>query len=145
MCEDELVKEYINSISSSKVLMESCTLQVYKKLAGHFRLVLATNGMEKIQKERVSVLLPYTYKAYISESIGYIKPSKQFFEYVIQDLQCDPKECFMIGDSLTNDIAGAKAAGMDVCFYNRRKKELPKDLCMDYEINSVQDLEKILL
>lgn len=34
---------------------------------------------------------------------------------------------------------------MDVCFYNLKKKELPKDLLVDYEISSIQELEKILL
>lgn len=145
ICDDELVEVYINSISASKVLMESCTLQVYKRLAEHFKLALATNGIEKIQMERVSVFLPYTYKTYISEKIECIKPSRQFFEYVIRDLQCDPKEYLMIGDSITNDILGAKAAGMDVCFYNRKKKDLPKDLLVDYEINSIQELMKVLL
>lgn len=124
--------------------MESQTLQVYRSLAEHFELALATNGIEKIQMERVSAFLPYTYKTYISESIGCIKPSKQFFEYVIQDLECAPKECLMVGDSLTNDILGAKATGMDVCFYNIKKKERPKNLLIDYEINEIQELLKIL-
>lgn len=145
ICEDELVEIYVNSISASKALMEPYTMQVYSKLAEHFKLVLATNGIEKIQLERVSVFWPYTYKTYISEVIGCIKPSKQFFEYVIRDLECNPKECLMIGDSLTNDILGAKTAGMDVCFYNLKKKVLPKDLLINYEINSIQELEKILL
>jgi len=145
MCVDELVEEYINSISASKVLMESYTLQVYRKLAERFRLALATNGIEKIQIERVSAFLPYTYKTYISESVECIKPSKQFFEYVIGDLQCNPKECLMIGDSITNDILGAKAAGMDVCFYNIKKKDVPKELAVDFVINSIRELENILL
>lgn len=144
-CEDELVETYINSISESKALVEPSTMQVYENLAKHFKLALATNGMEKVQMERVSDFLPYTYKTYISETIGCIKPSKQFFEYVIKDLKCNPKECLMVGDSLTNDIIGAKTAGMDVCFYNRKKKDLPKDLLIDYEINSIQELVKILL
>lgn len=145
ICVEELVEIYINSISASKVLMESYTLQIYRSLAEHFKLVLATNGIERIQMERVSAFLPYTYKTYISERIECIKPSKQFFEYVIQDLECDSKECLIIGDSLTNDILGAKSVGMDVCFYNIKKKELPKDLLIDYEISSIQELVKILL
>ena len=124
--------------------MESYTLQVYRKLAERFRMVLATNGIEKIQMERVSAFLPYTYKTYISERVECIKPSKHFFEYVIGDLQCNPKECLMVGDSLTNDILGAKAVGMDVCFYNRKKKDVPKELAIDYVINSIQELENIL-
>lgn len=81
--------------------MEPDTMQVYRTLAEE-----------------------YTYKTYISETMECIKPSKPFFEYVIQDLKCNPNQCLMIGDSLTNDIEGAKAAGMDVCFYNLSDKVL---------------------
>ena len=144
VCVDELVEIYINSISASKVLMEPCTLQTYKRLAKHFKLALATNGIEKIQMERVLDFLPYTYKTYISERIECIKPSKQFFEYVLRDLECAPKECLMIGDSLSNDIIGAKAAGMDVCFYNIKKKAVPEGIQIDYVIDSIQELEDIL-
>jgi len=113
--------------------------------AAHYKMALATNGIEKIQKERVSAFLPYTYRTYISEALGCIKPSKQFFEYVIQDLECNPSQCLMIGDSLTNDMLGAKAVGMDVCYYNIKKKDKPENVMIDYEINSIQDLVKILL
>lgn len=145
ICEEELVEAYVNSVSASKVLMESDTMQVYRSLSTHYKLALATNGIEKMQMKRVSAFLPYTHKIYISETIGAIKPSKQFFEYVIEDLNCNPEQCLMIGDSLTNDISGAKAVGMDVCFYNRKKKEAPKNMKIDYEINNIQDLLKILL
>lgn len=142
---EELVEVYINSISESKVFMEPHTMQVYRSLAEHFKLALATNGLERIQKSRVSLLEPYTYKAYISECLGCVKPSKQFYEHIMQDLDCNPHECLMVGDSLVNDMIGAKSVGMDVCFYNRKKKDFPKDLMIDYEINSIQELMKILL
>lgn len=143
--EDELLELYVESISSSKGLMESSTLQVHTDLSEHYKLALATNGIEKIQNERVSAFLPYTYKTYISEKMGCIKPSKKYFEYVIQDLECNPNQCLMIGDSLTNDIIGAKAVGMDVCFYNVKKKDKPENVVIDYEISSIQELKKILV
>ena len=77
--------------------------------------------------------------------MGCIKPSKKYFEYVIQDLECNPNQCLMIGDSLTNDIIGAKAVGMDVCFYNVKKKDKPENVVIDYEISSIQELKKILV
>ena len=81
--ENELFDCYIKSISSSKVLQESSTLQVYTRLSEKYKLVLATNGIERIQRNRLSDFMPHTYKTYISETIGCIKPSKQFFEYII--------------------------------------------------------------
>ena len=50
----------------------------------------------------------------------------------------------MIGDSIANDIIGAKSAGMDVCFYNARQKAVPADVVVDYEIRSMRELIDIL-
>lgn len=143
--ENEMFDCYIKSISSSKVLQESSTLQVYTRLSEKYKLVLATNGIERIQRNRLSDFMPHTYKTYISETIGCIKPSKQFFEYIIYDLQCSPSDCLMIGDSITNDISGAKAVGMDVCFYNFKNKKKPDEVIVDYEIKSIESLLQILL
>jgi len=143
--ENELLDCYIKRISSSKILQESSTLQVYAKLSEKYKLALATNGIKKIQRNRISDFMPYTYKTYISEEIGCIKPSKEFFEYMIHDLQCNPSECLMIGDSITNDMAGAKAVGMDACFYNAKNKRKPDIVVVDYEIDSIEKLLQILL
>lgn len=142
--ENELFDCYIKSISSSKVLQEPSTLQVYAKLSEKYKLALATNGIERIQRSRLSDFMSYTYKTYISEAIGFIKPSKEFFEYMIRDLQCNPGECLMIGDSITNDMAGAKAVGMDACFYNVKNKKKSDTVIIDYEIESIKKLLQIL-
>lgn len=142
---EELVKCYVDTISSSTAFVEPTTLQVYKELAQHFKLVLATNGIEKIQTERISPLLPYTHKTYISETIKCIKPSKDFFDTILQGLKCEACECLMIGDSISNDILGAKSVGMDVCFYNVKGKAKPNDIAIDYEITTINNLSKILL
>ena len=143
--EDELFDCYIKSISSSEILQESRTLQVYAMLSKKYKLALATNGIGKIQRCRISDFMPYTYKKYISEEIGCIKPSKEFFKYMIHDLQCNPGECLMIGDSITNDMTGAKAVGMDACFYNIKSKKKLDTVIVDYEIESIETLLQILL
>ena len=141
---DELTDCYIESISSSRKLMEPETLGVYKALSKKYKLVLATNGIATIQKPRISDFIPFTYKTYISEEVGHIKPSKEFFDAMMQDLGCEANDCLMIGDSLTNDIIGAKEAGMDVCYYNRKKRSSEGGIHIDYEINSISELSEIL-
>ena len=141
----ELVDCYLKSISSSKEMKEPDTLSVYVKLSEKYKLVLATNGIERVQKERLSDFLPYTHRLYISEKIGFIKPTEKFYNYIMNDLKCKSEECLMIGDSITNDMAGAKAIGMDVCYYNPKSKRKPENVFVDYEVNSIQDLVHILL
>ena len=141
----ELVDCYLKSISSSKIMKEPDTLSVYTKLSQKYKLILATNGIERVQKERLLDFLPYTYKLYISEAIGLIKPTEDFYYYIMNDLKCRIDECLMIGDSITNDIVGAKSIGMDVCYYNVKGKIKPENLSVDYEVNSINDLIQILL
>lgn len=142
---DELVHCYLESIASSKVPMEQDTLQVYMELWECYKLVLATNGVGSIQKPRVSAFIPFTYKTYISEKVGYIKPSLKFFTSILQDLGCRAEDCLMIGDSMTNDMIGAKEAGMDVCWYNIKKKTKKEEVAVDYEIHGIAGLREILL
>lgn len=139
----ELVDCYLKSISSSKVMKEPNTLSVYMQLSKRYKLVLATNGIEQVQKERLSDFLPYTHKTYISEEIGFIKPTGDFYKYVMNDLKCKPEECLMIGDSIANDMIGAKSVGMDVCYYNAIGKRKPENVLVDYEIKSIHDLIQI--
>ena len=105
----------------------------------------ATNGIERVQKERLSDFLPYTHRLYISEKIGFIKPTGDFYNYVMGDLKCRVEECLMIGDSITNDVMGAKTIGLDVCYYNPLNKVKSENVLVDYEINCIRDLVQILL
>ena len=141
----ELVECYLKSISSSKVMKEPSTLSVYARLSQRYQLVLATNGIDRMQRERITDFLPYTHRIYVSEGIGFIKPTEDFYNYIMSDLRCRPEECLMIGDSITNDIVGAKAVGMNVCYYNIKGKHKPENVLVDFEINSINDLVQILL
>ena len=141
---DEIVQCYLNAIASSSVLNEQCTLTIYKELATDYNLVLATNGLVQTQKKRVSIFLPYTHRIYISEEMGVIKPTKEYFDYILRDLNCSPVQCLMIGDSIKNDIVGAKESGMEVCFYNPKHKNISDNILCDFEIYSLAELKRIL-
>ena len=125
--------------------MEADTLEVYKALAEEYKLVLSTNGIASIQKMRITDFLPFTHKTYISEEVGHIKPSQQYFQAIINDLGCEPEECLLIGDSITNDIIGAKEMNIDVCYYNIAQKAKRYVLIPDYEISSISELLGLLL
>jgi len=50
---------------------------------------------------------------FISSEVGYKKPSKEFFDRLLETYQLDPKTCLMIGNDESADIQGARLAGMD--------------------------------
>lgn len=140
---DEFINCYLESIMCSRRPVEEDTLEIYRELSKNYKLVLTTNGISKVQRERIKDFLPTTYKVFISEEVGCIKPAKGFFEYVLKTLNCSPEECLMIGDSISNDMQGAIGVGIDTCFYNIKKKEIPKDVKFDYVIENIKELTKL--
>ncbi|MBR4961192.1 MAG: HAD family hydrolase [Clostridia bacterium] len=139
-----LAEWYMEIVSDIDALMETDTLYVYRKLASRYRLVLATNALERMQRKRLTVFLPYTYKIFISETMGYIKPASEFFVRMLDTLECCPQECLMVGDSWANDILGAKQVGIDVCYYNRIRKTIYDTIVPEYKIQKISELLEIL-
>jgi putative hydrolase of the HAD superfamily len=54
----------------------------------------------------------YFFKIYSSGTIGYEKPNKKIYDFVINDLNVNRGNCIMIGDSYDADIAGALRANI---------------------------------
>jgi len=83
--------------------------------------------MQDIQKEQIfdgiylatrsgrgplsSIAKELNVKVFHSKS-GAKKPDPEYFKEIIAEIGCRPNEIVMIGDRLTHDIQGAKAAGM---------------------------------
>ena len=106
--------------------------------------MLATNGISQVQRPRVRELLPYTEAVFISEEMGCIKPGEAFFQKMLANLGCGPKDCLMVGDSLSNDIKGAKSVGMPTCWYNPKGLPRPEGMELTYEIRQLKELPDIL-
>jgi len=135
-----LTQCYLDCAAGISSPMEEDTLAVYAALAKRYSLALATNGTETMQMNRLRDYLPHTKAVFISEKVGPIKPTAAFFDHMLKILACAPADCLMIGDSLTNDILGAKLAGMRTCYYNPRGKVVPLEMKPDYEIQNLRQL-----
>lgn len=136
----ELAEYYFEAVSLSREPMEEDTLAVYQGLAATHKLVLATNGVSRVQRPRLQAFLPVSEAVFISEEMGCIKPAKGFFDKMLEQLTCRPEDCLMIGDSLSSDIAGAGAAGIPTCWYNLKGKELPSDFTPTHTIRGIREL-----
>jgi putative hydrolase of the HAD superfamily len=51
----------------------------------------------------------------MSGDVGARKPDPAIFRYALEQLGVAPEHALMVGDSVPNDIAGAKAIGMKTC------------------------------
>ena len=61
---------------------------------------------------------------------------------ILADLQ--PQEVMMIGDSLTADMAGAVAYGMKTCWYDPKRKGLPKTMAVDHVVTELSQICEVL-
>lgn len=96
----------------------------------------------KLAKSALDRLLEYTF---ISERIGFNKPSIHYFNKVFEKVGSNnPEEYIIIGDSLTSDMQGGINAGIMTCWFNPYKKRNDKDLKLDYEIKDLKEVINIL-
>lgn len=112
-----------------------------------YQIYGATNGVTAIQEGRMahSTITPYFKEIFISEQLQTQKPDPAFFEKVGQRIPGFSKEqTLMIGDSLTADIAGGNAAGIDTVWYNPDHKENTSPAVPTYVVADYQELLDIL-
>ncbi len=69
----------------------------------------------------------YLDKIYCFRRIRAKKPSREFFRYILRDLDLDPSRVIMIGDSYENDIQGAVASGLHAIWFNFQTLEVRMD------------------
>ncbi len=96
---------------------------VCRALSMEYALHIITNGTAVIQHSRLAGcgLLPYFSGVHISEEVGAAKPSSEYFSHVLRAIGApDGRGCCAVGDSLTSDIDGANAAGIDAVWLDRR-------------------------
>ena len=91
-----------------------------------YRLFAASNSFGHLQRSRLEQagILNYFEDTYISMDIGYDKPDIRFYQSALKRCGLEPQEVLMIGDSMTTDVLGAQAAGMDALFFDRQKDSL---------------------
>lgn len=81
----------------------------------------------------------------LSQEVGVEKPDPGIFILAIQEAKCTPDEFLYVGDSQEDDIVGAKRAGVNVAWVNRRNDVRGPNIPIpDYEITTLSDLLKIL-
>lgn len=82
------------------------------------KLYSASNGVYNTQILRLknAGILHLFDGMFISEKIGYEKPSVSFFDHCFQNIpDFDKEQTLMVGDSISSDIQGAINAGIDSC------------------------------
>lgn len=122
--------------------------EVLQKLSKKYRIYLVTNGTLSVQRGRLksSGIEKYLQGVFISEEIGYNKPSIEYFHKCFEQIPDFKKEnTVIIGDSLSSDVQGGINAGIKTIWFHR-SQDLTEDPQPkpDYEIKSLKSLLKML-
>ncbi len=121
--------------------------ETVNKLGDRYKQYAATNGSAIAQEGKLkgAGLDTIFEDVFISEKIGFEKPSKEFFDYIFDTIGSREKSQYVIiGDSLTSDIKGGNNAGIKTIWFNPDRLEKDKDIDFDYEVNSLEEVLDIL-
>ena len=122
-------------------------LEVCQELSRDCRLYILTNGVEATQESRLDLsgLRPYLSGVFVSETTGFQKPQKEYFDYVFSRIEVfDKSQALMVGDSLSSDMKGGEGAGLTTCWYNPAHAPNNTGVRIDYEIHDLWELCKIV-
>jgi len=139
-------KIYLEQLVICSELMEGA-LDVLKSLCRKCHFAIVTNGLQTVQRSRFShsVIREFITDIIISEEIGVAKPDPAFFEIASSRLGNPPKsDILIIGDSLTSDMQGGVAYGIDTCWFNSASEARLDHLSITYEIQHLRELVKLI-
>lgn len=122
------------------------TEEAVDRLSRKYRLFLASNGTASVQKGRMTSANLYRFfeKVFVSQEIGYNKPSLDYFNACFAAIPgFDKDKAMMVGDSLSSDIKGGINAGLKTVWVNPDHKDCG-NVKPDYEIEYLSQLEALL-
>jgi len=120
--------------------------EAVEALSKKYRLFLASNGTASVQKGRMTSANLYRFfeTVFVSQEIGYNKPSKAYFDACFAGIPgFDKEKAMIVGDSLSSDIKGGINAGIKTVWVNPGHKA-SGDVKPDYEIEYLYQLESLL-
>ena len=141
----EWENQYRELLSNGCQLMEGA-LELCQSLSATHRLFIITNGVTNTQLKRLKLsgLYDFFEDVFCSQSIGFQKPSSEFFDYVMCNIkQFSKKDALIIGDSLNTDIKGGLLAGIDTCWINNYSNMTSTEIQSTYTRSNLMGIYNI--
>ncbi len=124
------------------------TRDVLDALTVGARLAVVSNGLGEVVYERMARLdlSAYFDSVVVSSEVGVAKPHPVIFEVAFERLGSpDKRSALMVGDSLTSDVAGGTAFGIDTCWFNWRGHRPGDTDSFTYEIENLDEVLSIAM
>lgn len=142
---DALNSEYQIRLGDTICFFDN-SYEIVKNLKGKFLQYAVTNGTVRAQtkKLKASGLGELFDGVFISDEIGYEKPTNEFFNFVFSSIgEYKKDEILIIGDSLTSDMQGGNNSGILCCWYNRNHESAPDGMRIDFNIDNLNEVYNI--
>jgi len=142
----EFSRRYLVILGGQTALLDGAEA-IVRGLHGKLGLLLLTNGLADVQRPRfaASAIGEFFSEIVISEEVGVAKPDPAIFDLAFDRIGRPPRSSVLVvGDSLTSDVAGGIAAGLDTCWYNPAGVANGHGVEPTYEIRSLADLLEIV-
>jgi putative hydrolase of the HAD superfamily len=110
------------------------------RLSPSYRLGLLSNGNS--YPERCGLPNRFDFVIF-SQDMGFEKPDRRIFEAALEHANCAAHELLHVGDSLKNDVYGARNAGIKSVWLNRNNASNDTGIEPDFEISTLQGLPTI--
>ena len=110
-------------------------------LARHFKLGLLSNG--NTYPERCGLEGSFAFVVF-SQDVQVVKPDPRIFHITAQRAGCELTEMLHVGDSLKNDVVGARNAGVPCVWLNREGVPNDTETQPDYEAASLSEIPAIV-
>jgi len=138
--------DYMTAVPFIELLPE--TLPTLRALKGHqWKMGLVSNnvfpGMLRASVERLG-LGSFFDVIVASGDVGVRKPAAAIFQRAISQLGCGAEETLFVGDSLEEDIGGAKNLGMTTVWLHSSGDVHGGSIVPDYEVKGLSAILQIL-
>ena len=120
------------------------TLITINKLKDKYKIFVASNSDTEPLMQNIGNNINLFDGVFTSEDLMVYKPAKQFFEKMLNLSGYKNDEIVYVGDSLIDDIYGAKNARIYAILIDRKNEYKENDIKPDAIINDLSGLEKVI-
>jgi putative hydrolase of the HAD superfamily len=115
-----LGETFLDHLSARGDRLPGCRT-VLRRLGKRFRLGVVTNGIDRVQRARLTVsrLDAFFDTVVTSEGCGFAKPDPRILQVALDALGVAPRNAVYVGDDPDVDGRAAAAAGVAFCWVDR--------------------------
>jgi FMN phosphatase YigB (HAD superfamily) len=154
-CADDVLAEAAAHLSRAHMaliaqatVLPPAHLTLLGALRGRYRIGLVSNFDDTGAAYGILArhgLLPYLETVVVSEAVGLRKPHPALLRLALSDLELAPGDALFVGDTWTDDVGAARAAGVDAVWIDGRGVGVPEgETPPRYVVRTLPELAAIL-